>query len=181
MVEALIALGSNVGDRLAHLQAAVRVLAKTIEIEAVSKVYESAPMYVTDQPAFLNAALRARTTLSPVGLLQLLKSTEAEIGRQARERFGPREVDLDLIAYGHLEYIYRKGGQATLQLPHPRTGERRFVLQPLYDLDPTLRLPGIGDVGTLLQGTQDQAAGICALEGASLLNRAAVDVRQLKA
>lgn len=168
MVTVYIGLGSNVGDRLGHLQAAVDLLSKRLAIEAASRVYESAPMYVTDQPAFFNAALKACTKLSPMRLLGVLKETEKQVGRQARERFGPREVDLDLVAYGGIRYAYRKEGQIVLQLPHPRTPERRFVLQPLHDLDPAASLPGLGRVSDLLANTADQAGDVVPVEHAVL-------------
>jgi 2-amino-4-hydroxy-6-hydroxymethyldihydropteridine diphosphokinase len=160
MVPAYIALGSNVGEKLLHLQQALDKLKRELRVEAASPVYETAPMYVTDQPPFFNAAIRVQTILPPLDLLNLLKRTEKEIGRQDRPRYGPREVDLDLIAYGALEYRYMVSGQTVLHLPHPKTGERRFVLQPLYDLDPTLDLPGIGQVEKLLRQTEDQAEGM---------------------
>ena len=155
-----IALGSNVGDRLANLQEAIDRLKQHLKIQAVSRVYETEPMYVVDQPPFFNAAIKASTELPPVVLLALLKQTEKEVGRQTRERYGPREVDLDLIAYGGLEYAFTSGRKKILELPHPKTGERRFVLQPLFDLDPSLSLPSIGQVKDLLLNTEEQAAGI---------------------
>jgi 2-amino-4-hydroxy-6-hydroxymethyldihydropteridine diphosphokinase len=157
MVTAYIALGSNVGDRLAHLQAALDRLATEVQLTKASHVYDSAPMYVTDQPPFLNAAVEAETNLPPPALLAVLKRIEREVGRQDGPRYGPREVDLDLIAYGTLEYTYIKTRQTILKLPHPKTGERRFVLQPLFDIDPTLNLPGIGSIQELLPQTEDQA------------------------
>ena len=157
MVTAYIALGSNVGDRLAHLQAALNRLATEVQLTKASHVYDSVPMYVTDQPSFLNAAVQAETTLPPTALLAVLKRIEREVGRQDRPRYGPREVDLDLIAYGALQYTYTNTRQVILQLPHPKTGERRFVLQPLFDINPNLSLAGIGEIQDLLDRTQDQA------------------------
>jgi len=157
MVTAYIALGSNVGDRLSHLQAALDRLATEVQLTKASHVYDSAPMYVTDQPPFLNAAVQAKTGLMPTSLLAVLKRIEREVGRQEGPRYGPREVDLDLIAYGNLQYTYTNTRQTILQLPHPKTGERRFVLQPLFDIDPTLNLVGIGAIQTLLSQTEDQA------------------------
>lgn len=168
MATVWIALGSNVGDRLAHLQSAVTMLASQIRIEKISPLYESAPMYVTDQPAFFNGALRAQTELSPRALLKLLKQVEAEVGRQVRNRYGPREVDLDLIAYGALQYRYAYLHRQVLELPHPKTEERRFVLQPLFDLDPSLILPGLGRVDALLARTCEQAADLVLKEDAVL-------------
>ena len=160
MVTAYIALGSNVGERLCHLNEALAKLGTAIQIQAASAVYETAPMYVEDQPAFFNAAICAQTDLSPTALLALLKRTEREVGRQDRARYGPREVDLDLIAYGSLEYRFAVSGQTILQLPHPKTGERRFVLQPLFDLDPNLELIRMGRVSDFLEKTKDQEKDI---------------------
>jgi 2-amino-4-hydroxy-6-hydroxymethyldihydropteridine diphosphokinase len=156
MVTAFIALGSNVGDRLSHLQTAIDRLATEVRLTGASDVYETVPMYVTDQPSFLNAAVRIETELSPQALLSLLKRIEREVGRQTRPRYGPREADLDLISYGNLEYVYKTTGQIVLHLPHPKTGERRFVLQPLHDIQPDLQLAGLGDLPCLLAQTADQ-------------------------
>ena len=163
MVPVVIALGSNVGESLRFLQEAVDRLSVVLANVRVSGVYETAPMYVTDQPPFLNAAIAAETDKGPLELLALLKRIEREIGRQARDRFGPREIDLDLIAYGVLRYRYGD----RLELPHPRIPERRFVLQPVYDVAPGLKLSTMGSVESLLAQTEDQASDV-------VLNRDAV-------
>jgi 2-amino-4-hydroxy-6-hydroxymethyldihydropteridine diphosphokinase len=165
--EVLLALGSNVGDRLLNLRQALEALAKKLELLAASSIYETAPMYVMDQQPFLNAALRAKTELSPLDLLRLLKHTEAEVGRQRGPRFGPREIDIDLIAYGVLRYSF-SGGDRALNLPHPRVAERRFVLQPLFDIDPDRILPGLGSIRELLARTEDQAQDVHRIEHALL-------------
>jgi len=168
VVQAIIALGSNVGDRLANLRLAVDLLSKQIEIVKTSHVYETEPMYVENQPAFLNAALISRTDLSPRDLLALLKSLEQEIGRQARQICGPREIDLDLIAYGALSYRYMDGKQTRLLIPHPRIPERRFVLQPVLDVAPKFNLPGLGIVEELLRQTDGQSESVRKVEDAIL-------------
>ncbi len=160
MVKAYIALGSNLDERLSHLEQALALLKGEFVITAASGIYETAPMYVENQPPFYNAAIEAQTDLSPTNLLKLLKRTEQQVGRQQRERYGPREVDLDLIAYGVLQYRYLSNNKVVLQLPHPKTGERRFVLQPLADLNSKLNLPGIGGITQLLQNTKDQEKDI---------------------
>ncbi len=165
--EVLLALGSNVGDRIANLSAAVEALASTLELLAVSSVYETAPMYVQEQQAFLNAALRAKTCCYPLQLLRLLKDIEAEVGRRAGQRFGPREIDIDLITYGCLIYRFR-GGEKTLEVPHPRVAERRFVLQPLADVSPDASLPGMGSIRDLLARTSEQAEDVQRIEHALL-------------
>ncbi|MDO8599776.1 MAG: 2-amino-4-hydroxy-6-hydroxymethyldihydropteridine diphosphokinase, partial [bacterium] len=141
-----IALGSNVGDRERLLERAVRSLmdvhpdpAKRVALLRnirLSPIYETEPVGVTDQPPFLNAVVEGDATLSPEDLLTALKYIERELGRQPRERWGPREIDLDIL---HVDGIVRTGGDLTL--PHPRWHERAFVLQPLYDLAPELRHP----------------------------------------
>jgi 2-amino-4-hydroxy-6-hydroxymethyldihydropteridine diphosphokinase len=125
-----LALGSNLGDRMAHLAAALDGLAGPVRIVAVSPVYETAPMYVTDQPAFLNMALAGDTGLAPGPLLDAIKQIERELGRRAGgPRFGPREVDIDILFHG-------AGVVDTpdLVIPHPRMAERAFVLAPLADV-----------------------------------------------
>src|SRR5579885_1920434 len=168
MVTAYIALGSNVGERLCHLQQAIEKLKPHLKIQAASAVYETAPMYVEDQAPFLNAAIRVRTDLSPAALLKLLKQAEKEVGRLDRVRYGPREVDLDLIGYGDLQYRFKIGEQNVLQLPHPRLGERRFVLQPLHDLNPKLVIPSMGSVAELLRRKEKQAKDVIRKDDAVL-------------
>lgn len=168
MPQVLIALGSNVGDRLHNLRRAVTALSKHLMIQKTSKVYETAPMYVEDQSPFYNSALAAETDLSPVSLLNLLKATEEELGREQRMRNGPREIDLDLIAYGQIHYEFWDRGELRLKLPHPRTPERRFVLQPLCDLDPDINLAGQGMIRELLVQTDDQASSVHTIDHADL-------------
>ena len=142
---ALVAFGSNVGDRVRHILDALRLLRSWVRIEASSGFYETAPMYVEDQPPFLNGAVLIETDLGPQSLLKILKDIEARIGRQARERNGPREIDLDLIdAEGVTE------ATDGLTLPHPRAYERRFVLEPLNEIAPDWVLRGYGTVCDLL-------------------------------
>ena len=167
MPEVLLALGSNVGDRLSNLCAAVDALSLRLDLLAVSSVYQTAPMYVKDQQSFYNAALRVRSALPPLELLRLLKVTEADVGRRAGKRYGPREIDIDLINYGCLIYHF-KGGERALELPHPRVAERRFVLQPLFDVSPDASLPGVGSIRDLLARTDGQAQDVQRIEHAVL-------------
>ena len=132
-----LALGTNLGDRRANLGAAVVRLHAFMQIERISSLYETAPAYVTDQPRFLNAALRATTALGPEALLDVLKQIERELGRTTGLRNGPRLIDLDLLLHGDLVLA-----TARLTLPHPRLSERPFVLVPLAEIAPTLRLSG---------------------------------------
>jgi 2-amino-4-hydroxy-6-hydroxymethyldihydropteridine diphosphokinase len=139
-VRAYIGLGSNLGDREATLREALSRLgaADGIEVVAVSSFRESDPVGVIDQPRFLNAAASLETSLEPLELLGRLLEVERGLGRDRakEERWGPRTLDLDLLLYGD-EEIDVPG----LTVPHPRLAERLFVLQPLLELDPGLRLP----------------------------------------
>ena len=167
MARVLIALGSNLGDRLGAMQRALDALSPSVRWVKASKVYETKPMYVEDQPAFLNAAVLGETSLGPFALLALLKSTELCVGRGSGERFGPREIDLDLLSYGSLRLSSRRG-ERSLELPHPRLGERRFVLAPLADVAGELSLPGMGRVDELLLATKEQAGDVMIVNDAVL-------------
>lgn len=134
-----LGLGSNVGDRVGHLRAAIELLGERgVEVEAVSSAYETEPVgEVLDQPDFLNAAIRIRTELEPEALLDTCKAIEAERGRSfATPRHSPRPLDVDLLLLGELELETER-----LTLPHPEVTSRRFVLAPLLELDPDLILP----------------------------------------
>jgi 2-amino-4-hydroxy-6-hydroxymethyldihydropteridine diphosphokinase len=139
-----VGLGSNVGDRRAHILEAVRRLSTTrgVHVEAVSSLYESDPWGDTEQDAFLNAAARLRTPLPPLALLAKVKRIEVEIGRQPRRHWGPREIDIDLLLAGDLQVSLPE-----LTIPHPLLAERPFVLVPLAELDATLRLADGSTVG----------------------------------
>lgn len=146
-----IGLGSNLGDRFSALQAGLNHLAEVVRWKQVSPVYETPPMYVVDQPAFYNAVAAGGTDLGPLALLAELKRVELQLGRQVRKQNGPREIDLDLLAYDGL--VLRSG--ARLIVPHARIAERRFVLQPWADLNPAFEIPALGPVGNLLAQTND--------------------------
>jgi 2-amino-4-hydroxy-6-hydroxymethyldihydropteridine diphosphokinase len=139
-VIAYIGLGSNLGDREVNLREALRRLGELdgIEVAGVSSFRETDPVGKLDQPRFVNAAAALETSLAPRELLECLLETERLLGRDrvAEERWGPRTVDLDLLLYG-AEEIDEPG----LAVPHPRLAERAFVLEPLLELDPALRLP----------------------------------------
>ena len=113
MADVLIGLGSNVGDRLAHVRAAVDGLRPVLRDLAVSNVYETRPIGVLAQPSFLNAALRGVTALGPLRLFFWAKSLEFAAGRRPGPTLGPRQLDLDIIAYGDLELA-----SARLHIPH---------------------------------------------------------------
>ena len=142
-----LGLGSNVGRRRAHLQAAVRALSGPgIEVLASSSVYETEPMgEVPDQRDFLNACLRIRTSLGPDELLDACKAVERQLGRSAGgRRHGPREIDVDVLALGDLTHASER-----LRLPHPQLLARRFVLVPLLELEPALEVDGASAAAAL--------------------------------
>ena len=148
-----LGLGSNQGDRLEALRAARAALAgRGVEVSGASSVYETAPQgAVTDQPDFLNSCLRVETELEMEELLDLCKDVERELGREpGGPRHGPRPIDIDLLLLGDLECRSER-----LTLPHPEVCSRRFVLDPLLELDPSLTLPD----GTPLSGCSDAVAG----------------------
>lgn len=136
MTEAVIALGSNVGEREANLRRAIEELQREVTLTDVSPVYETEPMYREDQPLFLNCVVAAQTDLKPRELLGLLHSIEAAMGRRPTVRYGPRVIDLDILFYGG-ETVSEPG----LEIPHPGIGERPFVLFPLSDIRPGLVHP----------------------------------------
>ncbi len=146
-----IALGSNLGDRMANLDAAITALASAIADVERSPVYDTDPKYVTDQPRFLNMVVAGETQLEPQALLAALKGIERRLGRTAGERYGPRPIDLDILFYGD-ETIDRP----ELAVPHPRLGERAFVLRPLADIDPGKKDPRTGrSVAEMLDAVED--------------------------
>ena len=142
MTVAYIGLGSNLGDREATIRAAIAALPAVV---AVSALRETEPVGVVDQPRFLNGAARLETELSARQLLHTLLAVERALGRERRERWGPRTIDLDLLLYGD-DTVDEPG----LTVPHPRLHERRFALEPLLDLDPELHVPRRGRVTDLL-------------------------------
>jgi 2-amino-4-hydroxy-6-hydroxymethyldihydropteridine diphosphokinase len=148
MPRIFVALGSNLGDREANLELALLRMDDQLGLVACSTFVETDPVGVTDQPKFLNAVAELQTELAPGELLERLLEIERELGRdRAREeRWGPRTLDLDLLLYGN-ETIDEPG----LTVPHPRLAERRFVLEPLHELDPELALPDGRRVRELLR------------------------------
>jgi 2-amino-4-hydroxy-6-hydroxymethyldihydropteridine diphosphokinase len=140
VADAYLGLGSNLGDRAANLDEATRRLgsAAGTAVVARSGVYETPPWGDADQPPFLNAALRIETSLSPLELLDLALSTERDLGRVRTRRWGPRTIDIDLLAYDDLGIADER-----LTLPHPRLFERAFVLVPLAEIAPQQRIGGV--------------------------------------
>lgn len=159
MTRAFIGIGSNVGDRHAHV-AMVRQalpLIRDTRLVAFSKVYETEPVGPMPQEKYLNAAALLDTTLAPHALLRELRLIEALTGRPPvgqRVHWGPRTLDLDILLFG--DQVIQTDD---LTVPHPRLHERWFVLKPLADLDPAMRHPTLGrTVGELLAAAESQNA-----------------------
>jgi 2-amino-4-hydroxy-6-hydroxymethyldihydropteridine diphosphokinase len=149
-----LGLGSNEGDRLGNLRAARDALGERgVEVLAASSVYETAPQgEIIDQADFLNACLRVRTALGPEELLDAGKAVERELGRApGGVRHGPRPIDVDVLLLGDLEFNSER-----LSLPHPEVTSRRFVLEPLLELDPELALPDGTRLAQRLDFVRDQ-------------------------
>ncbi len=136
-VRAFLGLGSNIGDRVGHLQRAVQRLCEKedgeIAVAAVSSVYETEPVGGVEQDAFLNIVIELETTLEPLDLLAVCHELEQEAHRTREIRWGPRTLDVDVLLYGD-----RQIDTPDLIVPHPRMTERNFVMIPVLELDPTL-------------------------------------------
>ncbi len=146
---AVLSLGSNLGDSAGTLQRAVQLLAAVpgVVLTGVSGVFRTAPVGVTDQPDFLNLVVLADTDLPPTALLGHTQAIETSLGRVRAGRWGPRTIDIDLVAVGDVV-----SSDERLTLPHPRAHERAFVLVPWLDADPAASLVGHGPVRGLLAG-----------------------------
>lgn len=156
MARAYVALGANLGAREATLRRALELLdgREDTTVVGISQLRETDPVGLLDQPRFLNGAAALDTELGPVELLAVLLEIERTLGRvRDGVRNGPRSIDLDLLLFD-AETI--EGPELTL--PHPRLHERRFVLEPLADIDPELRVPGRGTVAELLASLDEQAS-----------------------
>ncbi len=151
MTNVFLGIGGNLGERRVMLRAAVAEIRGVVEDVRVSSLYETAAWGVTDQPAFLNAVVRGRTSLPPLELLDALQAIENELGRVRGRRWGARVIDIDILLYG-AEVI----DEPRLTVPHPLMTQRGFVLRPLADLAAGLTLPDGSLVGELLT-TVDQS------------------------
>ena len=158
---AFVALGSNLGDRRAHICRALELLdaAAGIELDGVSTIIETAPVGPGDQGAYLNGVCRIMTSLSARNLLEQLLSIERMCGRRRdpSTRWGPRTLDLDLLIYGETTI-----DEPGLTVPHPRLADRMFVLRPLAELVPDLVIPGLEESVTelLRQATEGGSPGV---------------------
>ena len=169
-----LGLGANVGNRLANLRLALARMRTFARLEAVSRLYETAPVGLQEQPPFLNAACCVTTGLEPAALFRFLRNLEAEIGRRPGGPLGgPRPIDLDILFYGE-----RVVETSSLRIPHPRLAERAFVLAPLCDLAPEMRHPvldktmrelldGVGEAGVEVVAPAGWEAGTAPLAAES--------------
>lgn len=156
-VRAYVGLGANVGDTRANLRHAVRAMTALpgVRVRGVSRLYRTRPVGMTDQPDFLNAVVALDVPAGPdfgtgaLALLSVLKVLEAAIGRKVRGRWGPREIDLDLLVFGRhrikVERPHTQTDKHWLEVPHPEMRERLFVLAPMADLAPWLVPVGWGE------------------------------------
>jgi 2-amino-4-hydroxy-6-hydroxymethyldihydropteridine diphosphokinase len=170
-VIAYLGLGSNLGDRLQNLQAAVNFMDLRVgSVLRISSIYETAPLYRADQPWFLNAVLEVKTPHAPPALLRVVKAVEEEMGRTSGERYAPRIIDIDILTMSE-----ERGGPAItykresdhLILPHPALTERRFVLEPLAELAPDLVIGGLS-IKAWLEKPEIQEQTVRRVAGVSL-------------
>lgn len=166
-LRAYIGIGANVGDAQGNLRNAVRALAALpgVSLRGVSRLYRTKPVGGVEQDDFLNAVVALDVPAGPdpetaaLALLAALKSLEQAIGRVPRQRWGPREVDLDLLLFGRQVINVERPDGRWLVVPHPQARERLFVLAPLADLVPQLRLPGGHETVSAARGRQEQIEG----------------------
>jgi 2-amino-4-hydroxy-6-hydroxymethyldihydropteridine diphosphokinase len=144
-MKAVIALGANIGNPKEQMDIAVALLKESLEVSAISSYFTTAPVGGPEQPDYLNAVCIAESELPAADLLALLHGIEKTLGRERIEHWGPRTIDLDLIQYGSLLSYADE-----LLLPHPRAHERRFVLEPWFEIEPDALLLTHGKISDLL-------------------------------
>lgn len=147
-----LGLGANLGDRRGNLSAALRGIEPAVRVNAVSSLYETAPVGPQDQPAYYNAACRGATSMTPRALLDHVKAVERQLGRSEGPRWGPREIDIDILLFG-IEVVEEEG----LTVPHLELANRAFVLAPLAEIAAHLLHPLLGKSIEELAAAVDQA------------------------
>jgi 2-amino-4-hydroxy-6-hydroxymethyldihydropteridine diphosphokinase len=145
-MKAVVALGANIGNPQEQLDLAVAMLCESTDVIAISSYYPTKPVGGPEQPDYLNAVCLIESDLPALDLLSLLHGIEKSLGRERKEKWGPRTIDLDLIQYGSL-----LSSADELQLPHPRAHERRFVLEPWHEIEPDALLLTHGKISELLE------------------------------
>jgi 2-amino-4-hydroxy-6-hydroxymethyldihydropteridine diphosphokinase len=145
-MKAVVAVGANIGNPQEQMEIAIQLLRDATEVLSVSSFYRTAPVGGPDQPDYLNAVILLESELPALDLLSLLHGIEKSLGRERIERWGPRTIDLDLIQYGVL-----LSSADELILPHPRAHERRFVLEPWFEVEPQAILLTHGPISHLLE------------------------------
>ncbi len=144
-MKAVVALGANIGNPREQMDLAVALLREATEVIAVSSYFVTKPVGGPEQPDYLNAVCILESELPATDLLAVLQGIEKSLGRERNERWGPRTIDLDLIQYGSL-----LSAADELELPHPRAHERRFVLEPWFEIEPDAILLTHGKISELL-------------------------------
>jgi 2-amino-4-hydroxy-6-hydroxymethyldihydropteridine diphosphokinase len=145
-MKAVVALGANIGNPQEQMDLAVAMLCESTDVIAISSYYPTKPVGGPEQPDYLNAVCLIESDLPALDLLSLLHGIEKSLGRERKEKWGPRTIDLDLIQYGSL-----LSSADELQLPHPRAHERRFVLEPWHEIEPGALLLTHGKISELLE------------------------------
>ncbi|MHB1611300.1 MAG: 2-amino-4-hydroxy-6-hydroxymethyldihydropteridine diphosphokinase, partial [Sulfobacillus sp.] len=162
MAKTYLALGSNLGNRAQYLRQAIRALSRDNLILATSPIYETAPMGGPPQADYLNQVIVLETAWTPFELLRRCQVIEHEAGRQRIIQDGPRTLDIDIVLYERQMF-----SSSTLTIPHPRLGSRRFVLEPLYRIDPALTLPTGQSIESLWRQVQDQSVRLWSNDGSA--------------
>jgi 2-amino-4-hydroxy-6-hydroxymethyldihydropteridine diphosphokinase len=144
-MKAVVALGANIGNPREQMDLAVALLREATEVSAVSSYFVTKPVGGPEQPDYLNAVCILESDLPATDLLAVLQGIEKSLGRERNERWGPRTIDLDLVQYGSL-----LSAADELELPHPRAHERRFVLEPWFEIEPDAILLTHGKISELL-------------------------------
>jgi 2-amino-4-hydroxy-6-hydroxymethyldihydropteridine diphosphokinase len=145
-MKAVISLGANIGNPEEQMQLAIAMLREATEVVAISSIYSTKPVGGPEQPDYLNAICIVESELPAADLLALLQGIEKTLGRERHERWGPRTIDLDLIQYGTI-----LSSAQELELPHPRAHERKFVLEPWFEIEPDAILLTHGKISELLE------------------------------